>query len=231
MQVIFRLMLFFILLSLLSCFTDQAANNDSANTTNHEMADACNLIKTGDLILRTGADYSSEHIRQFSRQDKTYSHAGIAQIDSGRIFVYHIEPAAHGKDNMVRKELLDSFCKQSSNLGFGIARYQMNKDEMLRFIQYMEKQYLNNVSFDMDFDLATDDKMYCSEMIKKALHQATNGKVCIETDPLNSKMHYKLIRKYFGKNESEVANKDVVAIDRLFLNQHCKIVRQYSYNK
>src|SRR6185312_8879755 len=39
------------------------------------------LVKTGDIILRTGRDFTSETMRQLSSTDKTYSHCGIASIE------------------------------------------------------------------------------------------------------------------------------------------------------
>ena len=48
---------------------------------------AAAIIRTGDLILRTGTDFSSEEVKSISPTDKTYSHAGIALADSNGIFI------------------------------------------------------------------------------------------------------------------------------------------------
>ncbi|MGH2563773.1 MAG: hypothetical protein ACRDE5_04635, partial [Ginsengibacter sp.] len=40
-----------------------------------------NIVKTGDLIVRTGKDFTSETMRLLSTKDKTYSHCGIASIE------------------------------------------------------------------------------------------------------------------------------------------------------
>ena len=47
------------------------------------------LIKQGDLIVRSGRDFTSETFRRLSKKDKTYSHCGIAGIEHDLIFVYH----------------------------------------------------------------------------------------------------------------------------------------------
>src|SRR4026207_2159406 len=47
------------------------------------------VIEQGDMIVRTGNDFTSESLRQLSLTDKTYSHCGIASIEHDTIFVYH----------------------------------------------------------------------------------------------------------------------------------------------
>src|SRR5438046_1469374 len=47
------------------------------------------MVKQGDLIMRTGRDFTSETMRQLSAKDKTYSHCGIASVEHDSIFVYH----------------------------------------------------------------------------------------------------------------------------------------------
>lgn len=47
------------------------------------------IIKTGDLIVRTGNDFTSESLRSLNQKDQTYSHCGIASIENDSLFVYH----------------------------------------------------------------------------------------------------------------------------------------------
>src|SRR4051812_32204935 len=47
------------------------------------------VVKEGDLIMRTGNDFTSEMLEQFCFKDKTYSHCGIAHIENDTVFVYH----------------------------------------------------------------------------------------------------------------------------------------------
>lgn len=101
-------------------------------------------IQDGDLILRTGNDYSSEQIKLFSKTDQTYSHAGIAVHDSGDIYVYHVVPDYFHVKDKTRKEKLDSFCNPVVNIGLGLARYKMDSSEVKAFIQYLDKQYQKN---------------------------------------------------------------------------------------
>src|SRR5689334_13039729 len=72
---------------------DAAAATHSIKAANDSLvSEARSIIHTGDLILRTGTDFSSDQVKRLSTKDKTYSHGGIAVIDSGEIYVYHVEP-------------------------------------------------------------------------------------------------------------------------------------------
>jgi hypothetical protein len=47
------------------------------------------IVATGDLVVRTGNDFTSESLRSLNQRDKTYSHCGIASIENDTVFVYH----------------------------------------------------------------------------------------------------------------------------------------------
>jgi hypothetical protein len=195
------------------------------------IAEAHSLVRTGDLVLRTGKDFSSEQVRDFSKTDKTYSHAGIALVKGDSIFVYHIEPDYYYKEDKVRKELLDSFCNPVKNYGIGIARYKLDEKEIERLMEYLEKQYRNKVAFDMEFSLKTNDKMYCSEMIRKGLLQATDKRIDIEIQKLNNRSKFRLIKRYFKVPEKRFVNMDIIPIDRLYLHPECTMIKQYLYEQ
>jgi hypothetical protein len=82
----------------------------------------------------------------------------------------------------------------------------------------------------MQFALETDDKMYCSEMIKKGLARSTHNRIVIETDRLNDRTKYRLIERHFKLKEKQFANREIVMVDRLFLNPHCTIIKKYRFS-
>jgi hypothetical protein len=189
------------------------------------------LIKTGDLVLRTGKDFSSEQVKGFSKTDKTYSHGGIAVVEGDSIFIYHVEPDYYYVNDKVRKESLDSFCNPAKNYGIGVARYDMSPEENVKLIAYMDEQYRKKIPFDVHFELKTDDKMYCSEMIKKGLAKATANRINIEVQPLNDKSKYRLIKRYFKLTEKQFVNREIIPIDRLFLNPACTVLQRFVYDQ
>lgn len=193
------------------------------------IAEAKRVIKDGDLILRTGNDYSSEQIKLFSKKDKTYSHGGIAFYDSGDIYVYHIVPDYFHVKDKVRKEKLDSFCNPAQNLSFGVARYALDSTEVDVFHQYLDKQYKKKIPFDVVFNLKSNDSMYCSEMIKKGLALATKNRIVIPTDHFTDRSKYKMISQYFKVPEKRFAGMEFIPIDLLFVNPDCQVLKRFVY--
>ena len=60
--------------------------------------------------------------------------------------------------------------------------------------------------FDMQFDLASDNRMYCTEFVYKAVEEASNHKILLSTTTLN--------------------HKKFVAPDNLFINPACVEIKR-----
>ena len=189
------------------------------------------MIQTGDLVLRTGIDFSSDQVKDLSLKDKTYSHGGIAFVEHDSIFIYHVEPDYYYITDKVRKEPLDSFCNPEKNYGIGIARYNLSDEEKQKFIAYLDEQYQKKIPFDVRFLLSTNDSMYCSEMIKKGLALATADRITIEPLRFNDRSKFRLIKRYFKIREEEFVNREIIPIDHLFLNPECTLLKKYVYLK
>jgi Permuted papain-like amidase enzyme, YaeF/YiiX, C92 family len=234
-----KLWLFFALAILASCNSNNAPQpeddlgiksaNEKRSNNLAMIAEARKGIKDGDLILRTGTDFSSEQVKQFSHKDKTYSHGGIAFHDSGDIYVYHVVPDYYHVTDKVRKEKLDSFCNPVQNLGFAVARYQMDSAEIGVFRNYLNEQYKKQIPFDMKFDLVSNDSMYCSEMIKKGLMLATNNRIHIENEKFRDRSKYKLITQHLKMKEKQFEGMEYVPIDHLFVRPDCQVIKRYLY--
>ncbi|MEP6926942.1 MAG: hypothetical protein ABI834_04860 [Ginsengibacter sp.] len=164
------------------------------------------LIEQGDLIMRSGRDFTSETMRQLSIQDKTYSHCGIASIEHDSIFVYHSIGGEWNPDQKLRRDLFEIFCNPFENRGFGIFRYKLNSKENADLLLVVHKFYNQGITFDMQFDLASNDRMYCTEFVYKAVEEATHNKIALSATILN---HIKF-----------------VAPDNLFINPGCVEVKR-----
>ena len=205
-------------------------STDSTRQSNDSIIQtASSLIRTGDLILRTGTDFSSEEVKAISPRDKTYSHAGIAVVDSSGIFIYHVEPDHLHVGDKVRKEPLDSFCNPSKNLGIAVARYELADFETKKFLNYLHDQYEKKIPFDIHFDLRSVDSLYCSEMIRKGLFLATNARLQIPTHRFNDRNKYKVMRQYLRLPEKSIANREIIPIDHLFLNPYCTVISRFKF--
>ncbi len=168
-----------------------------------------NLLKSGDLIFRKGRGFISNSLVLFSHQDKRYSHSGIISFDHGKPYVLH---SIGGEDNIskkLRKESLASFCNPNANHCFGIYRLDLNAQQSRKLDSIANYYYKTGLEFDTDFDLATDNKMYCTEFIYKSLFAVNHDKNYI---PL-----------------SIVSGKTYVACDNLYLNPHATKIYYFEY--
>lgn len=159
------------------------------------------IIKQGDMILRTGNDFTSESLRQLSFTDKTYSHCGIASIENDTIFVYHSLGGEWNPDEKLRRDRLELFCNPDENRGFGVFSFNFDSPQINHLDSIIKAWYNNGVMFDMKFDLATDERLYCAEFISKAIAAATNKQIRFSLSKIN--------------------NFEFVAVDNLFLNKNC----------
>ena len=169
------------------------------------------MIHDGDLILRTGRDFTSEIMRQLSAKDKTYSHCGIASIEHDSVFVYHSIGGEWNPDQKLRRDPFETFCNPFENRGFGIFRYRLTPKENRRLISAAQKFYAQGIMFDMQFDLASDERMYCTEFVYKAVEEASNHKISLTTTTLNQ-------IKF-------------VAPDNLFMTPGCIQIKRITFNR
>lgn len=143
---------------------------NSANKTKEEEINSFNfpdsIFRSGDLVFRDGRGVISSSFKRLSLTDPKYSHAGILHIEDGRYFVFHVIGGEDNKNNLMRKDLLSVFCSKSEVNSFAVYR----SDQDANKIDSLAKYYFDNkLEFDSKFDLSTDDRMYCTELLYKIL--------------------------------------------------------------
>jgi hypothetical protein len=166
-------------------------------------------LQDGDLVLRHSKGFVSDAILTFQTQDPQYSHSGIVRMKEGQAFVYH---STGGEENISQKMKCDSlaiYCHPQAIYKFAVFRWDLPEAERMKFVETLDRWYAAGMEFDLDFDMTTNDKMYCSEMIYKAMVIATGDSNYIEL--------------------SKVIDKPYVAIDNLYLNDHCEKIFNYEY--
>lgn len=159
------------------------------------------IIKQGDMIARTGNDFTSESLRQLSLTDKTYSHCGIASIENDTVFVYHALGGEWNRNEKLRRDPLELFCNPEENRGFGVFNFKFKRSQIAKLDSIVKAWYAKGLMFDMKFDLSTDDRMYCAEFVSKAISLCTDHRINFSTSKIN--------------------NFEFVAVDNLFLNSNC----------
>jgi hypothetical protein len=149
-------------------------DNRGNNPVNKRAIDsAIHLLRNGDLVLRTGADATSVMLRQMNLTNKTYSHCGIVMIEDGYPFVYHSIGGEDNPDSHLRRDSATFFFSPVDNERLGIARLDISVDQVSRLRSITRRYYSAGVPFDMDFDINTNDKLYCAEFVYKAVREAT----------------------------------------------------------
>lgn len=185
-------------------------------------------MQEGDLVVRSGNELTSQIVKQFSKQDQTYSHSGIVLFENNYPFVYHIVPGDENPDERMRKDSLSRFCNPEKNTGFAIYRYDLQPGEKTMFKDNVLRWYREGVRFDSLFNFKSNDKMYCSEMITKGLASATGNRIKISTTQ-PTPFEAKLYATHYKRSPDLIARMQIVAIDNLYLNPHCRLVKRFDF--
>ncbi|MEO6833105.1 MAG: hypothetical protein ABI378_11350 [Chitinophagaceae bacterium] len=170
---------------------------------------AIKFLRNGDIALRTGADVISVMLRGMNQQDKTYSHCGIVMIEDGCPFVYHSIGGEDNPDSHLQRDSATHFFSPISNERLGIARLPLTPVQIDSLHAIVRRYYAAGTPFDMDFDLKTNDKLYCAEFVYKSVEEAIND------------------TSYFST--SEVLNRRYVAVDNITDKRHAKMVCDVQY--
>ena len=189
---------------------------------------AQSLLKEGDLVLRLNTDPASQYIKEFSRGDKSYSHAGLVVVENGYPYVYHIVNGAENPGEKLRKDSLKQFCNPRRNVAFGVYRYDFSSAEIRTLHKLLLQWHAKAIGFDSTFNFKSDDRMYCSEMISKALARVTHGRI-VPATILPTATQAALFSSYMHLPYSYTSKMNVVPIDNLYLHSNCHIVKRYTY--
>jgi Permuted papain-like amidase enzyme, YaeF/YiiX, C92 family len=188
------------------------------------------LLKEGDLVVRLNRDPVSQYIKNFNQHDKSFSHSGIVLYENGYPYVFHILNGEGSVDNKLRKDSLSCFCDPGKNITYGIFRYDINADEIKKLKDCINKWHAQGIQFDFSFNLKSDDSMYCSEMISKALAAATNKRILLKQATLTTDQAA-LFSAYTHLPLTYTSKLQVIPIDALYTNPFCHLIKEYNYAK
>ncbi len=166
-------------------------------------------IQNGDLITRVGNDYTSQSLRTLNTQDTRYSHVGLASIENDSLFVYHALGGEWNPDEKIKREPLQAFADPTDNNAIGVFRLDLPRVQKAKIISLAKAEYLIGTTFDMRFDLATDDKMYCAEYISKMIERGTHPALHFDIHTLG--------------------HVTFIGVDDIFLHAKCKEIVQLQY--
>ena len=174
------------LTTLWGCRQNPPTNNGvSARVWNNRMVDsAVHLLRSGNIVLRMGRGADSYLLSQMNRRDKTYSHCGIVLVEDGYPFVYHSIGGEDNPDERLRRDSAAFFFSPDHNSAIAIVDYHEDGATLKRLTDVVEAYYRARPKFDLQFDLKTDDKLYCAEFVYRALNRAEGDTAYIKTTTL-----------------------------------------------
>ncbi len=179
-------------------------NPATAAYNDHAIDTAVSLLRSGYLVLRTGIGTDSYILSQMNLKDKTYSHCGIVMIENGQAYVYHCIGGEDNPDERLRRDPARFFFSPQHNLGLAVVSYELDTASVSELRKVVTAYYQQRPRFDMQFDLATDDKLYCAEFVYKAMNKTMK-----DTGYITPTIIYG--HKYVG-------------VDNLFINPHAHII-------
>ena len=132
--------------------------------------DSINFItKSGDILFRGGTDAESNIIRDFSYNDKIFSHCGIVLPTDSGLRVAHMLGGTTNPAGGLLYSSIEKFLSYPENESAGIYGCALSKKELRKIHQYTDSIKNNNIGFDLKFDLATKQNLYCTEMLVDAI--------------------------------------------------------------
>jgi hypothetical protein len=142
--------------------------------------------------------------------------------------IYHLLAGDENPDERLRKDSLHSFAAPRKNFGFAVYRYNLDASELKKYNAIIHHWYSQGLLFDYSFDLKTEDKMYCSEMIKKALEKATGNRITLNTTTPTADE-----KLFFARQTNTpvktLKDREVVAIDNLYHHPACSLVKPFPF--
>lgn len=129
-------------------------------------------LKTGDLAFRRQPGLISELARQLSPKEQRFSHVGVVLVnDKGVEVVHAVSDETRGFNGVVIEDL-NAFFEESRDWSF--YRLSLSANQRLRIAASARDAARVQTPFDDYFDLASNDRLYCTEFVAKVLNAVLN---------------------------------------------------------
>lgn len=168
-------------------------------------------LRAGDLVVRSGRSFFSNELRKYSKRDKRYSHCALVTIGpGGKRYLLHSIGGSDNPDQVIRCDSVFWFLNPKEVSGFGIYRYDLPAHELAAIDSLARQYYREKRMFDMKFNLADDDRLYCAEFVYKVVTQATGNREMLSLTRQREKIY--------------------VGVDDLYLNNKTQNLFEHEYD-
>ncbi len=129
-------------------------------------------LNNGDLIFRKGRSLESFAVC-LADEEKEFSHVGIVILHNGKPFVIHAVPGkSDGVEDFIKLERVEAFLTPEKASAFAVYRPEFETEIRNRASETALQFYQSKCTFDYAYDIKTESKLYCTELIIKAFREA-----------------------------------------------------------
>lgn len=126
-----------------------------------------NIVQNGDIIFRRGRSLESQAVLLYDNE-KAFSHVGMICNLQGKPMVIHAVPSKNHQNEWVKLENISTFLSSKNASQFAIYRPNISTKQKQKVVQKAYSFYEQKVVFDNEYNLISDQQMYCTELIIKA---------------------------------------------------------------
>lgn len=144
-------------------------------------------VRAADIVFRCGRGVLTQAVLAADSRP-TYSHVGVVVMRPSGPFVVHAVPdEPPGDPGSVRADTLEAFTApdRAQRLGLYRAR-RLPPDAPRRLTAMAESAAARRLAFDADFDLASVDRVYCTELVWRLFRDAAGLDLLSGPPPLIS---------------------------------------------
>jgi Permuted papain-like amidase enzyme, YaeF/YiiX, C92 family len=158
---------------------------DDSPASRHVLVYDLAIFRSGDVVLRRGQSALSYAVLSADSRSR-YSHVGLVSVKKGKVWVIHTVPQQDGsrEPGGVRIEQVSDFLAPARAVAAAVYRPKdLNAAPLaVRTAHEFARRHL---PFDGAFDLATPDRLYCTELIWRA-YLAAGVDLAEESKPADS---------------------------------------------
>ena len=166
-------------------------------------------LEDGDIILRRADGLLSDVARNFSTNEKRFSHVGIiTHAGTGVSVIHSIQDEKKGYNGVV-SENLQAFMQEARD--WAVYRIRLPADIRNKIARKAVMYANERITFDSDFDLNTWNSMYCTELVFHVINESTG--------------------KFLIRPRSRVLGKSFISIEDSYRNPAMFLVQQAAGEK
>jgi uncharacterized protein YycO len=128
-------------------------------------------LRSGDILFRRGPSVESQAVMTMDG-GSTFSHVGIVSKENGATLIVHVVPGEDAPD-VTRVEPIEEYLRSDRALAASAFRVVTDRPSQIETaVQFARDYAQRRVPFDSNFDLSSDDALYCTELVWRAYKKA-----------------------------------------------------------